>query len=113
MSVKWLECNVQHNPEALENKRYHCTIIDYRGKPITLKIGGEYMYVDYSGPPGAPYICPGQIKVELYELLGERSVILLPVNASHDEKTLYVKSKQLSFSPPEILKTSCLLRRMK
>jgi hypothetical protein len=113
MPVKWLECSVQYSPEADKKRCYTCSVIDYSGRTITVKVGADYVYVDYMGPPGAPFICRGQLWVELHDCNGERAVIVLPVRGSHDDRSLYVHSKSIEFKPPEKPKTVCLLRRQK
>lgn len=113
MPVKWLECNVQYIPENLESKRYHCSFLDYMGSKITLKTSHHILYVSYIGPPGAPYICQGQLKVDILEITGDRATISLPHRACNGEYSIYVKLNSLDFKPPNKKQTVCTFRRKK
>lgn len=111
MSIKWLDCTVIHNPDAAANKQYTCTFTDYNSRSLSVKVGSTYVYVDYLGPPGAPYICRGELRVELHDDNGDRAIILLPVRGSHDDNVAYVPSRSIQFKPPDQLKTVCVFRR--
>ncbi len=114
MLVKWLECRIQYSPEAPEDKQYSCKFIDYNGKFISLKVGGNLVYVDYIGPPKAPYICHGYLSVGFHEQKKDLAVIALPFLGSNDNFLACVKSNLIEFNPPDCkLRTICLLRRQK
>ncbi len=113
MPIKWLECSVQYSPDNSPNKQYLCSFVDYYKKDVTIRVSGEYVYVDYVGPPGAPFIAKGHIRVDLVDYGETRGVVSFPCRTSAGASEAGILMSKLEFVPKPIKKTLCLIRKKK